>query len=303
MKEEHIDQLLDALLAPAENKPHLMQVDITTLHPFAGHPYQVRDDAEMDALVESIQTQGILTPLVARPIDGNEKEYEVISGHRRLYACKKAGITTVPALIYSLDRDAAAIALVDSNLHREHILPSEKAFAYKLKLEAMNRQGQRTDLTSAQLGRKLETAEIIGEQSGDSRNQVRRYIRLTNLIPGILEKVDEGKIALTPAVELSYLTESEQANLLETMESEDCTPSLTQAIQLKQASLQRILNMDMIFAILRQPKANQQEKISFKVSEIRDYFPKNYTAAQMSKDILKGLELLKRQRQHNRDAR
>ena len=303
MKEEHIDQLLDALLAPAENKAHLMQVDIATLHPFAGHPYQVRDDAEMDALVESIQTQGILTPLVARPIDGNEKEYEVISGHRRLYACKKAGITTVPALIYSLDRDAAAIALVDSNLHREHILPSEKAFAYKLKLEAMNRQGQRTDLTSAQLGRKLETAEIIGEQSGDSRNQVRRYIRLTNLIPGILEKVDEGKIALTPAVELSYLTESEQANLLETMESEDCTPSLTQAIQLKQASLQRILNMDMIFAILRQPKANQQEKISFKVSEIRDYFPKNYTAAQMSKDILKGLELLKRQRQHNRDAR
>ena len=303
MNEEHIDQLLDALLAPAENKPHLMQVDIATLHPFAGHPYQVRDDAEMDALAESIQTQGILTPLVVRPMDGNEKEYEVISGHRRLHACKKAGIEKVPALIYSLDRDAAAIALVDSNLHREKILPSEKAFAYKMKMDAVSRQGQRTDLTSCQVGTKLRTDEVIADTAGESARQVQRYIRLTNLIPGILEKVDEGKIALTPAVELSYLTESEQANLLETMESEDCTPSLTQAIQLKQASLQKKLNMDMIFAILRQPKANQQEKISFKVSEIRDYFPKNYTAAQMSKDILKGLELLKRQRQRNRDAR
>ena len=298
MKEEHIDQLLDALLAPAENKPHLMQVDIATLHPFAGHPYQVRDDAEMDALVESIQTQGILTPLVVRPMDGNEKEYEVISGHRRLHACKKAGIEKVPALIYSLDRDAAAIALVDSNLHREKILPSEKAFAYKLKMEALKHQG-----TSCQVGTKLRTDELIAQQAGDSRNQVQRYIRLTNLIPGILGMVDEGRISLTPAVELSYLKEAEQKDLLETMESEDCTPSLTQAIQLKQASLQKALNMDMIFAILRQPKANQQEKITFKVSEIRDYFPKNYTAAQMSKDILKGLELLKRQRQRNRDAR
>ena len=301
MKEEHIDQLLDALLASAENKPHLMQVDIATLHPFAGHPYQVRDDAEMDALVESIQAQGILTPLVVRPIDGNEIEYEVISGHRRLHACKKAGITTVPALICSLDRDAAAIALVDSNLHREKILPSEKAFAYKLKMEALSKQGKRTDLTSRQLVGKLETADMIAEN--ESGRQVQRYIRLTNLIPGILEKVDEGKIALTPAVELSYLTETEQANLLETMESEDCTPSLSQAIALKQSSQTGNLTMDRIFTIMTQPKANQQEKISFKVSEIRDYFPKNYTAAQMSKDILKGLELLKRQRQRSRDAR
>ena len=301
MKEEHIDQLLDALLASAENKPHLMQVDIATLHPFAGHPYQVRDDAEMDALVESIQAQGILTPLVVRPIDGNEIEYEVISGHRRLHACKKAGITTVPALICSLDRDAAAIALVDSNLHREKILPSEKAFAYKLKMEALSKQGKRTDLTSRQVVGKLETADMIAEN--ESGRQVQRYIRLTNLIPGILEKVDEGKIALTPAVELSYLTETEQANLLETMESEDCTPSLSQAIALKQSSQTGNLTMDRIFTIMTQPKANQQEKISFKVSEIRDYFPKNYTAAQMSKDILKGLELLKRQRQRSRDAR
>ena len=302
MKEEHIDQLLDALLAPAENKPHLMQVDITTLHPFAGHPYQVRDDTEMDALVESIQAQGILTPLVVRPMDGNEKEYEVISGHRRLHACKKAGIEKVPALICSLDRDAAAIALVDSNLHREHILPSEKAFAYKLKAEALNHRGQRTDLTSVQVAPKLAT-EQIAEAANTSKDTVKRYIRLTNLIPGILEKVDAGKIALTPAVELSYLTEAEQTDLLETMESEDCTPSLSQAIALKQSSQTGNLTMDRIFTIMTQPKANQQEKISFKVSEIRDYFPKNYTAAQMSKDILKGLELLKRQRQRNRDAR
>ena len=298
MKEEHIDQLLDALLAPAENKPHLMQVDITTLHPFAGHPYQVRDDAEMDALVESIQVQGILTPLVVRPMDGNEKEYEVISGHRRLHACKKTGSTTVPALIYSLDRDAAAIALVDSNLHREHILPSEKAFAYKLKMEALKHQG-----TSCQVGTKLRTDEVIADTAGESARQIQRYIRLTSLIPGILEKVDEGKMALTPAVELSYLTEAEQKDLLETMESEDCTPSLTQAIQLKQASLQKTLNMDMIFAILRQPKANQQEKIVLKVNDIRRYFPQNYTTIQMTNDIMKGLELLRKQRARSKDAR
>ena len=298
MKEEHIDQLLDALLAPAENKPHLMQVDMATLHPFAGHPYQVRDDAEMDALVESIQTQGILTPLVVRPMDGNEKEYEVISGHRRLHACKKAGSTTVPALIYSLDRDAAAIALVDSNLHREHILPSEKAFAYRMKMEALKHQG-----TSCQVGTKLRTDEVIADTAGESARQIQRYIRLTSLIPGILEKVDEGKMALTPAVELSYLTEAEQKDLLETMESEDCTPSLTQAIQLKQASLQKTLNMDMIFAILRQPKANQQEKIVLKVNDIRRYFPQNYTTIQMTNDIMKGLELLRKQRARSKDAR
>ena len=300
MKEEHIDQLLDALLAPAENKPHLVQMDIATLHPFAGHPYQVRDDAEMDALVESIQAQGILTPLVVRPVDGNEKEYEVISGHRRLHACRKAGIQTVPALVYAIDRDAAAIALVDSNLHRERILPSEKAFAYKLKMDALSKQGKRTDLTSDQVGPKLTAATL---SSDDSASQVKRYIRLTNLIPGILSMVDEGRISLTPAVELSYLTEAEQKDLLETMESEDCTPSLTQAIQLKQASLQKILNMDMIFAILRQPKANQQEKIVLKVNDIRRYFPQNYTTIQMTNDIMKGLELLIKQRARSKDAR
>ena len=181
-----------------------MQLPIQKLHPFENHPFQVKDDDEMNQLVWSVLTQGVLTPLVVRPLENDE--YEVISGHRRLHACQKAGIKTVPALIYALNRDAAAIALVDSNLHREKILPSEKAFAYKMKMDALSRQGQRTDLTSTQVGRKLETAEIIGEQSGESKNQVRRYIRLTELIPQILSMVDAGKIALTPAVELSYLT-------------------------------------------------------------------------------------------------
>ena len=275
---------------------------IQKLRPFEGHPFKVTDNEEMDQLVWSVLTQGLLTPLVVRPLPNGE--YEVISGHRRLHACKKAGIETVPALIYTIDRDAAAIALVDSNLHREKILPSEKAFAYKMKLEAMNRQGQRTDLTSAQVGRKLETAEIIGEQSGESRNQVRRYIRLTNLIPGILQMVDEGKIALTPAVELSYLTEWEQRDLLETMESEDCTPSLSQAIQMKALSQSGQLDMDTIFHIMTQPKANQQEKISFKVAELRDYFPRHYTAAQMMQEIKVALkerqQRLARQRDHSR---
>ena len=261
---------------------------VDKLRPFEGHPFKVVDNEEMDQLTWSILTQGLLTPLVVRPLDNGE--YEVISGHRRLHACKKAGIETVPALITDMNRDAATIALVDSNLHREKILPSEKAFAYKMKLEAMNRQGQRTDLTSAQVGRKLETAEIIGEQSGESRNQVRRYIRLTNLIPSILQMVDEGKIALTPAVELSYLTETEQADLLETMESEDCTPSLSQAQQLKALSQRGELTMDDIFNLLCQPKANQKEKVSFFRDDIRSFFPPHYSTARMQSTIV---ELLK----------
>ena len=194
---------------------------VDKLRPFDGHPFKVVDNEEMDQLVWSILTQGLLTPLVVRPLDNGE--YEVVSGHRRLHACKKAGIETVPALITDMDRDTAAIALVDSNLHREKILPSEKAFAYKLKRDALSHQGK----TSHQVGEKLPTSAIIGKEGGDSMNQVLRYIRLTNLTPGILDMVDEGRIALTPAVELSYLTEWEQRDLLETMESEDCTPSLS----------------------------------------------------------------------------
>ena len=292
----NIDMLVDQLIAKEE--PTIVQISTAKLHPFPAHPFKVQDDEDMAQLTQSIQSQGVLTPLVIRPLENGE--YEVISGHRRLHACRKAGIQTVPALVYAIDRDAAAIALVDSNLHRERILPSEKAFAYKLKMDALSKQGKRTDLTSDQVGPKLTAATL---SSDDSASQVKRYIRLTNLIPGILSMVDEGRISLTPAVELSYLTEAEQKDLLETMESEDCTPSLTQAIQLKQASLQKILNMDMIFAILRQPKANQQEKIVLKVNDIRRYFPQNYTTIQMTNDIMKGLELLRKQRARSKDAR
>ena len=292
----NIDMLLDQLIT--KETPTIVQISTAKLHPFPAHPFKVQDDEDMEQLTQSIQVQGVLTPLVIRPLENGE--YEVISGHRRLHACRKAGIQTVPALVYAIDRDAAAIALVDSNLHRERILPSEKAFAYKLKMDALSKQGKRTDLTSDQVGPKLTAATL---SSDDSASQVKRYIRLTNLIPGILEKVDEGRIALTPAVELSYLKEAEQKDLLETMESEDCTPSLTQAIQLKQASLQKTLNMDMIFAILRQPKANQQEKIVLKVNDIRRYFPQNYTTIQMTNDIMKGLELLRKQRARSKDAR
>ena len=275
---------------------------IQKLRPFEGHPFKVTDNEEMDQLVWSVLTQGLLTPLVVRPLPNGE--YEVISGHRRLHACKKAGIETVPALITDMDRDAAAIALVDSNLHREKILPSEKAFAYKMKMDAMKRQGQRTDLTSGQVGPKLRTDEIVAEEANDSARQIKRYIRLTNLTPGILDMVDEGRIALTPAVELSYLTEWEQRDLLETMESEDCTPSLSQAIQMKALSQSGQLDMDTIFHIMTQPKANQQEKISFKVSELRDFFPRHYTAAQMMQEIKVALkerqQRLARQRDHSR---
>ena len=270
-----------------------MQLPVEKLRPFEGHPFQVKDDAEMDQLVFSILTQGLLTPISVRPIENDE--YEVISGHRRLHACKKAGIETVPALIYSLDRDAATIAMVDSNLHREKILPSEKAFAYKLKRDAMSHQGK----TFHQVGEKLPTAAKIGMDSGDSMNQVLRYIRLTELIPEILTMVDEGKIAFTPAVELSYLTKQEQQDLLETMESEDCTPSLSQAIQMKKLSQAGELDIDKIFDLLREPKANQQDKISFRVDDLRKYFPRSYSAARIQGHILKLLEADFRKRQRD----
>ena len=272
------------------------QLPVEKLRPFEGHPFKVKDDAEMEQLTQSILTQGLLTPIAVRPIENSE--YEVISGHRRLHACKKAGIETVPALIYALDRDAATIAMVDSNLHREKILPSEKAFAYKMKRDALSYQGK----TSPQLGEKLLTVEKVGLDSGDSKNQVLRYIRLTELIPEILQMVDDGKIALTPAVELSYLTKLEQRDLLETMESEDCTPSLSQAIQMKRLSQSRELDIDRIFDILREPKANQIDKISFRTEDLRKYFPKSYSAAQIQETILKllGDYQKKRQRENSR---
>ena len=279
----------------AKNTVQAMHLPVNKLRPFEGHPFQVKDDAEMDQLVWSILTQGMLTPITVRPLENNK--YEVISGHRRLHACQKAGIETVPALIYTLDWDAAAIALVDSNLHREKILPSEKAFAYKLKMDAMSRQGQRTDLTLSQVATKLDTAAEIGKAVGESRDKVFRYIRLTELIPEILTMVDSGKIALTPAVEMSYLTRQEQKDLLETMESEDCTPSLSQAIQLKKLSQAGELNIDKIFEILREPKANQQDKISFRTTDLKKYFPKSYDAARIQAHIIKLLEADYRKRQ------
>ena len=266
---------------------------IEKLRPFEGHPFKVEDNEEMDQLVESILAQGVLTPLVVRLLESGE--YEVISGHRRLHACKKAGLDSIPAIVTDMDRDAATIAMADSNLHREHILPSEKAYAYKLKMDALKHQGQ----TCGQVGHK--SRDTLSE--GESGRQVQRYIRLTHLIPNILRMVDDGKIALTPAVEISYLTKLEQADLLETMECEDCTPSLSQAMQLKQLSQAGELDMDTIFGILTQLKPNQQEKISFKVSELRSYFPRSYTTSQMTRDILKGLELLRQRREQNRDSR
>lgn len=264
--------------------PRAEYLPIEKLHPFENHPFQVKDDAEMDQLVFSVLTQGLLTPIVVRETD--TAEYEVISGHRRLRACQKAGIKTVPALIYSMDRDAAIIALVDSNLHREHLLPSEKAFAYKMKMEAMNHQGK----TCGQVGHKSRDS-LSDDESG---RQIQRYIRLTYLIPEILQMVDEKKIALTPAVELSYLTESEQRDLLETMESEDCTPSLSQSQQLKKLSQSGALDMDRILELLQQPKANQEEKLRFDLKDIRHYFPKNYTTERIQKTILQLLEKFER---------
>ena len=275
--------------------PRAEFLPIEKLRPFDGHPFQVKDDDEMDLLVFSVLTQGLLTPITVRATDTDE--YEVISGHRRLRACQKAGIETVPALIYSMDRDAAIIALVDSNLHREHLLPSEKAYAYKMKMDAISHQG-----TSRQVGEKW-SVKVLSEAGSDSERQVHRYIRLTNLIPEILQMVDQGKIALTPAVELSYLKEAEQRDLLETMESEDCTPSLSQSQQLKKLSQSGELDMDRIFELMRQPKANQEEKLRFDLKEIRRYFPKNYSTERIQQTILRLLEKYERNWRRERDAR
>ena len=271
---------------------------IQKLRPFEGHPFKVTDNEEMDQLVWSVLTQGLLTPLVVRPLPNGE--YEVVSGHRRLHACKKAGIETVPALIYEIDRDAAAIALVDSNLHREKILPSEKAFAYKMKMDALSRQGRRTDLTSRQVVGKLETADMIAEN--ESGRQVQRYIRLTHLLPELLQKVDEGQIAFTPAVHLSYLSPAEQGWVLDEMERNDCTPSVGQAYHLKEHSMAGTLTRGFVAGLMSQEKANQKERLKIPMERIRKYFPRYYTVAQMEDDIVKMCEARYRQRT-DRDAR
>ena len=262
------------------------KIAVSKLCPFENNPYQVRDDAEMNTLIESIQMQGVLSPLIVRPIE-NTDEYEVVSGHRRLHAARKAGITEVPALIYALDRDTAAIAVVDSNLHREHILPSEKAFAYRMKLEAMSRQGHRSDLTSDQLGRKLETAEIIAQQSDDSKSQVRRYIRLTYLIPEFLEKMDKGEIALSVGVELSFLDEQSQREVLEQCAINDCTPSYSQAWRMHKADREGTLTKAAIQTIMSEEKANQKARLKIPMERIRKFFPQSYTAAQIEDAVVK----------------
>ena len=262
------------------------KIAVSKLRSFENNPYQVRDDAEMNTLIESIQMQGVLSPLIVRPIE-NTDEYEVVSGHRRLHAARKAGITEVPALIYALDRDTAAIAVVDSNLHREHILPSEKAFAYRMKLEAMSRQGHRSDLTSDQLGRKLETAEIIAQQSDDSKSQVRRYIRLTYLTPELLEKMDQGEIALSVGVELSFLDEQNQRAVLEQCAINDCTPSYSQAWRMHKADREGTLTTAVIQTIMSEEKANQKTRLKIPMERIRKYFPQSYTAAQIEDAVVK----------------
>ena len=262
---------------------------IEKLHAFENHPYKVQDNEEMEHLAESIREHGVLSPIIVRPKENAEDEYEIISGHRRVMASKKAGIAEIPALIVSLDRDAAAIVLVDSNLHREHILPSEKAFAYKMKLEAMKHQGWRSDLTSTQVVSKSRTDEAVGADNGDSREQVRRYIRLTNLIPEILEYVDEGRISFTPAVELSYLNEQEQYDLLEQMEINDCTPSLSQACRFKKISYEQGLTPEVIAEIMSEEKANQKEMFKVPMECIRKYIPKG-NAKQTEDFVLKACE-------------
>jgi len=278
-------------------------IPVEKLRRFAGHPFKVRDDDEMNTLIESIQTQGVLTPLIVRPIE-NTDEYEVISGHRRLHAAQKAGITEVPALIYALDRDSAAIAVVDSNLHREHILPSEKAFAYKLKADALKHQGQRTDITSEQIAPKLST-EVIGEQEGISKDTVKRYIRLTYLIPEFLEKMDKGEIALSVGVELSFLDEQSQREVLEQCEMNDCTPSYSQAWRMHKADREGSLTKAVIQTIMSEEKANQRETVKVPISRLREVLPQGLDAKKTEDFIIKACDHYRKYliRQRNREER
>ena len=263
-------------------------IPIDAIDDFPEHPFQVRDDEEMAQLVRSIDNNGVLNPIIVRQ---NGERYELIAGHRRRHACRTLGIKTIPAIVRELSREEAVVEMVDSNLQREHILPSEKAFAYKMKMDAMKRQGQRTDLTFCPMVTKLNSAEEIAEQASDSERQVFRYIRLTELIPELLTMVDEGKIAFRPAVELSYLTRDEQGDLLETIESEDCTPSLAQAIRMKNLSKDGKLDMDTIFAIMTEQKPNQKEKIKIPMERLERFFPRGMPPKQIEDTIVKALTL------------
>ena len=281
----------DAKLERVQNIP------LNELHPFKNHPFKILNNEEMERMIESIRKVGAITPALVRPLtDGG---YELISGHRRVAACQVLGLETMPVIVREMSDDEAVIAMVDANLQRETILLSEKAFAYKMKLDAIKHQG----VTSRQLGEKLLSVTQVSKDSDDSERQIQRYIRLTYLIPELLSMVDENKIAFNPAVEISYLEQSEQRVLLNAMEMNDCTPSHAQSIRLKKMSQDGVLNDEQIYAVMSEEKPNQQEQIKFKKEELKKYFPPTYTDAQMRKDIIKGLELLKRQRERNRDAR
>ncbi|HBL81543.1 MAG TPA: chromosome partitioning protein ParB [Clostridiales bacterium] len=267
---------------------NIEMIQLDRLKPFENHPYKVVENEEMNNLTQSINENGILSPIIVRPIENGE--YEIISGHRRLFAGKQAGLTKIPAMVCEMDRDTAAVTLVDSNLHRENILPSEKAYAYKLKAEALSHQGKRTDLTSGQFVPKSDdnrTSAEIGEPYGESYKTVQRYIRLTNLHPKLLEYADEGRIAFTPAVELSYLNDIEQQDLIEIIESEDCTPSLSQAVRMKKLSQQGLLTDDKILEIMSEEKANQKERIKIPTERVRKFFPKSYSNTQIEEVIIK----------------
>ena len=282
----------DALLERVHNIP------IEELHPFRDHPFKIQSGEEMDRMIESIRKVGAITPALARPLE--DGGFELISGHRRLAACQVLGLKTMPVIVREMTDDEAVIAMVDANLQRETILPSEKAFAYRMKLEAIKHQGRST---STQLVSKLRSDELVGSQNDESRETVRRYIRLTYLIPELLAKVDEGKIAFSPAVEISFLTEDEQRILLDAIELNDCTPSHAQSIRLKKLSQDGVLTNEQIYELMAEEKPNQQEHLRFRREEFNGYFPKTYTEQQIKKDILKGLELLQRHRQRNREAR
>ena len=281
----------DAKLERVKNIP------LNELHPFKNHPFKILNNEEMERMIESIRKVGTITPALARPLpDGG---YELISGHRRLAACQVLGIETMPVIVREMSDDEAVIAMVDANLQRETILPSEKAFAYKMKLEAIKHQG----VTSRQVGEKLLSVTLVSKDSDDSERQIQRYIRLTYLIPELLSMVDDNKIAFNPAVEISYLDREEQLTLLDAINMNDCTPSHAQSIRLKKMSQDGLLTADAIYAILSEEKPNQKEQIKLPRDELRKYFPQNYSDEQIKRDILKGLELLKRQRERNRDAR
>lgn len=293
---------LDELFSSQEERDdakleRVKNIPLTELHPFKDHPFKIQNDEEMKRLVESIQKFGTLTPALARPLP--EGGYELISGHRRLAACQVLGIETMPVIVREMTDDEAVIAMVDANLQREHILPSEKAFAYRMKLDAIKHQG----VTSAQLGQKLLSVEKVAKDAGESRNQVKRYIRLTYLIPELLSMVDDGKIAFNPAVEISYLDKAEQRVLLDAMEQNDCTPSHAQAIRLKKLSQEGVLQDQTIYDILAEQKPNQQEQYRFKREDIRKYFPQSYTDKQACDTVIKLLEQWQRRRERDRDSR